>query len=188
MDLTGLLSRLDDRVAGDRLSVGDMVATFEDRGFGPLLLAPALVALLPTGAIPGVPTVCAVLITLVAVQLIVGKRHPWIPRRLRRVSIERAKFNAAYQKVTPITRRIDRIVHPRLLMFTRAPAPRLVAALCLLLAWIMVPLELVPFAAAGPAFAISFLALGLSVRDGLMVVVGIVCATVALIGGVLWGL
>lgn len=43
----------------DKTSLGEVIERFDDRG-GPLLLAPALVALLPTGATPGVPTICGI--------------------------------------------------------------------------------------------------------------------------------
>ena len=46
--------------SGDTTSLGEVIERFEDRGFGPLLLMPALIALLPTGAIPGVPTLCGI--------------------------------------------------------------------------------------------------------------------------------
>ncbi|MDX1654759.1 MAG: exopolysaccharide biosynthesis protein, partial [Candidatus Competibacteraceae bacterium] len=35
-----------------KVTVGELVSTFEQREFGPLLIVPALLTLLPTGAIP----------------------------------------------------------------------------------------------------------------------------------------
>ncbi|WP_339927585.1 exopolysaccharide biosynthesis protein, partial [uncultured Cobetia sp.] len=57
-NLTGLLEELDREIEGD-ISLGDILEHFNSRGFGPLLVLPALLVLLPTGAIPGVPTTCA---------------------------------------------------------------------------------------------------------------------------------
>lgn len=51
--LVDLLNQMEDEQEG-KTRLGDVIARFEDRGFGPLLLMPALIALLPTGAIPGV--------------------------------------------------------------------------------------------------------------------------------------
>ena len=53
----------------DKTSLGKVIERFEDRGFGPLLLVPALVALLPTGAIPGVPTICGITLFFICIQI-----------------------------------------------------------------------------------------------------------------------
>ncbi|MEQ8799215.1 MAG: exopolysaccharide biosynthesis protein [Salinisphaeraceae bacterium] len=183
-DLTGLLSRMRDNFDGDHFTIQEMIEAIEDRGFGPLLLAPALFVMPPIGVIPGVPTLMALVIVLLAGQLALGKRHPWLPRRLREITIERRKFDLAYEKIAPVTRRIDRFLHPRLRSLTRPPAPRLIAVACLLLALCMIPLELVPFAAVVPAAAIALLALALSVRDGWLIVL----AAAIVAGGFLAGL
>jgi len=166
LGLTDILVKLADEPDGGELSLVSVVETMQGRGFGPLLLAPTLVVLLPTGAIPGVPTLSALLIMLVAGQLAFGKRTPWVPGRLRQVSFERKKFRAAVARVRPWTERIDRLLKPRLRALTVWPFNRIGAALCLLLAAAMVPLELVPFAAAVPALIIAFYALALAAHDG----------------------
>ena len=51
--ISGLLDKLVDESDNEKQSAGEIIARFEDRGFGPLLLIPSLIALLPTGAIPG---------------------------------------------------------------------------------------------------------------------------------------
>ena len=62
LGLTDILVKLADEPDGDELSLVSVVETMQGRGFGPLLLAPTLMVLLPTGAIPGVPTLSALLI------------------------------------------------------------------------------------------------------------------------------
>ena len=97
LGLTDILVKLADEPDGSELSLVSVVETMQGRGFGPLLLAPTLMVLLPTGAIPGVPTLSALLIMLVAGQLVFGKRAPWVPGRLRQMSFERARFRAAVE-------------------------------------------------------------------------------------------
>ena len=182
LGLTDILVKLADEPDGSELSLVSVVETMQGRGFGPLLLAPTLMVLLPTGAIPGVPTLSALLIMLVAGQLVFGKRTPWVPGRLRRMSFERAKFRAAGGKARPGTERIDRLLKPRLRALTVWPFNRLGAALCLVLAAAMVPLELVPFAAAVPALSIALYALALAAHDGalaLFSLAGVVAAGAA---------
>ena len=115
--LTGLLESLDSSAdakaesnsAADRLSIGEVLQVIGERGYGPLVLILALIAALPTGAVPGIPSVCGISIALVSTQLIFGKAHPWLPKRLRRLSIERHRYRQVSRRLTPWTRRIDRI-------------------------------------------------------------------------------
>lgn len=187
MTLTGVLDRLNEAVDGDRVALGRLVEALNQRGFGPLLLAPALIAMLPTGAVPGVPTICAVTIVLTAVQLAAGKRSPWLPAWLRRRELDRHSFGRAYKVARPVTSRLDRLIRPRLVVMVAEPVPRLLALLCCLLALLMIPLELIPLAAAMPASAIAFLGLGLSARDGVLIVVGLTAAAGAVAATVwLW--
>src|SRR5262245_28933137 len=81
--LTSLLSDMDDSVSGQRkVTLADIVDALDRRGFGPLLVMPALVTILPTGAIPGVPALSGGLICLIAVQIVMGRKHPWLPDRI----------------------------------------------------------------------------------------------------------
>lgn len=185
-NLTEFLEALNQAVESGHISLGDIVQAFEQRGFGPLLLAPALIVLLPTGAIPGVPTVCALFICLVDGQLLLGRRYPWLPKKLRTFSIGRDKFQSAVKKAKPITKRIDYVIRSRLTGFIEPPASYIIAVLSIFLALTMIPLELVPFAAAAPAAAIAFFALGLTAKDGLLVIVGLVVTAITA-AGVIWG-
>lgn len=173
MGLTDILVMLANEPREETLSLPTLMDTMQGRGFGPLLLVPALIALLPTGAIPGVPTCCALLTILVAGQLAAGKHTPWMPRRLRRVRFERERFRRGVEKVRPWTRRLDRLLKPRLQWLTRAPFNRVGALLCILVAATMPPLELVPFAAAVPALIILLYALALCAHDGVLALAGL---------------
>ncbi|MBE2168540.1 MULTISPECIES: exopolysaccharide biosynthesis protein [unclassified Cobetia] len=171
-NLTGLLEELDREIEGD-ISLGDILEHFNSRGFGPLLVLPALLVLLPTGAIPGVPTTCALFIVLIAGQLLLGRKMPWLPRRLACFSFEHQRLTHGVERARPWTRRLDRLLKPRLSFMTRGIAYRGIAALTILLATAMVPLELVPFAAALPAATLLLLGLGLIGEDGLIILLAL---------------
>lgn len=176
MGITDVLLRLREQSEGDDVAVDTVIDALETRGFGPLLLAPALIALLPTSGIPGVPSVCGILIFLIAIQGGLGKRSPWVPNRLRRVSMQRRTLVSVIDRAQPYTHRVDRWFRPRLVFLTRAPFNRLVAVGCAALGLTMIPLELVPFAGTAPAFAITLAAIGMSTRDGIMIVVASLAA------------
>ncbi|MAS96912.1 MAG: exopolysaccharide biosynthesis protein exod [Verrucomicrobiales bacterium] len=178
-NLTEILTDLRDNIEGEEIDLGEIVEHFEDRGFGPLLLAPALLAVLPTGAIPGVPAICAIFIILISGQLLFGKNHPWLPSRLKRFSVPKQKFENSFDKFEPWTKRFDKLLSQRLEIFTRETATRVVAAIAIALALLMIPLELIPFACAVPGLSIACFALGLSARDGLFTLLALIVAIVS---------
>ena len=55
-----------------------------------------------------------VLVILFAGQLLLGRKHPWVPRRLREFSIEKADFEKARLKIEPYTKKFDRLLRSRL--------------------------------------------------------------------------
>jgi hypothetical protein len=126
--------------------------------------------MLPTGGIPGVPSVCGVLIFLIAIQGLMGKSSPWVPKRLRRLAVKQQALTAMTERAMPVAQRLDRWFRPRLVVLTRAPVSQVVALICAVSGLAMIPLELVPFASGIPALAVTLVAIGMSTRDGAMVV------------------
>ena len=180
-NLTDILDDLQQNFNEEEIQLGQIVESFENRGFGPLLLVPALIAVLPTGAIPGVPAVCALFIILISGQILVGKHHPWLPVRLRRFSFSKQRFETGYRKARPWSQRFDRLLSQRLEALTRETGTRIVALIAIGLALIMIPLELVPFACAVPGLSIALFAIGLSANDGLFTLLALLIA-----GGAIW--
>lgn len=178
--LTALLQTLEADGEGQQLSLGEVLSVIGQRGYGPLMLILALIAALPTGAVPGVPSVCGISIALVSIQLVFGKRYPWLPGRLKNMSIERQHYSRVADRITPWTRRLDRLVQPRLSWLTSGAATRAIGLICVGLGLCMIPLEVLPFAAAAPATAIAMMSLGLTGRDGAWVVAGLIPACVGL--------
>jgi len=66
---------------------------------------------------------------------------------------------------------VDSLIRPRCQWLFGEYSARIVAAVCCVIAATMPPLELVPFLAFVPAFAIALFGLGLSAKDGLLVMV-----------------
>lgn len=178
--LTELLDTLDEQASdSDELSIRALVEAFGKRSFGPLLASPALVAVSPVGAIPGAPTVLACLIALVAGQHMLGREHPWLPKTLLDRAIDAQSWSKAYERTRPWAQRIDQILEPRLTWLTDDPARRIVSALVVVLAGLMVPLEVVPFAVAVPGLAVLCIGLAVSARDGVMLLAGVLASVVS---------
>jgi len=156
----------------DKTSLGKVIERFEDRGFGPLLLVPALVALLPTGAIPGVPTICGITLFFICIQVAIGQKSPWLPRTLKEKEVDSDKLESAIDKAKPYVRKTEKLLKPRLTFLSDTPAKNVIAAYCAIAALCMIPLEALPFAVALPAFALCITALGMTNRDGVFLAIG----------------
>ncbi|MBO6551062.1 MAG: exopolysaccharide biosynthesis protein [Rhizobiales bacterium] len=153
---------------GDNISVDDFGDVLSTRGYGPLLVGPAIITILPTGAIPGVPDICALLIIFISVQILIGRARPWIPKKLNNFSMKREKYIRVVNQAKPYTKIIDRYLYPRLKFLTREELQPIIALVSILLSLAIMVLSFIPFMAAIPAAGILLLGLGLSSRDGLL--------------------
>ena len=160
----------------DRVSLGETVEALGSRSYGPFLIFPALIEISPVGGIPVVPTLLAALITLFAMQMLLGYRHLWLPGFLARRTVSSAKMGKAIPRLHPWARRIDRRFHNRLPTLTSGPFVRFAAAGSICLALAVPPLELVPFASSVPMMAIAAFGLALLVRDGMLMIIAMLLA------------
>ena len=165
---------------GAKVSVDEIVETFGARSFGPLLLLCGLLGMTPVSAIPTAPTVLAVIVILIAGQMVFGRRAIWIPRFIGKLSVKAERLAKAVKISRKPAHVVDRVVCPRLLALTTPLADRLVALSCVLVAITVPPLELVPFAAFVPALAIFTFGVGLVARDGLVVLIALLLSAGAL--------
>lgn len=179
-NITDVLETVEERVHSKRLSLGQIVDTFAHRGYGPLLLTAALIIVLPTGGIPGVPTAMGAAIILIAAQLAFGRSSPWLPKKLRKLNFRKKIFDKGADRIKPVTRKIDHVIKPRLEYLTCGVAARVVGAACVLVAALLPFTEVVPFSDIVPGLALGLLGLGLTARDGVMIIIGLIFATGAI--------
>ena len=108
------------------------------------------------------------------INALVGRDDPWIPRRLKRIGFEKEKAKRVRDKFGNWLRRIDKLVSTRAEWAAGSGAQWLAALFCIGLSVLMVPLEAIPFAVALPAAAIMFFGLGLTARDGILMILGFI--------------
>mgnify|MGYP001793165079 CR=1 FL=1 len=168
--------RLDQLVVeadGKSVSLGWVLAQLHERAFGLFLLFLALPSCIPF--LYGIPQVVALPMMFVAVQILLGRRVPWLPEKLSARLVTAESLSQLAGRAGPWLRRIEAISRPRFTALTRAPADRLVGlALVLFSASILVPL---PGTNTVPGFAVVIVAMGLLERDGLLVVLGTILGT-----------
>lgn len=155
----------------DRVCVGDALDEFGRRSFGPILLMLPLIEISPLGGIPGVPSLLALAIALIAGQLLFGREHVWLPQFIERRAIAGDKLAWGAHRLDGAAAAIDGWFRGRLKWLTRGPWQRAAALVVILLCCSVPPLEFVPFASSAPMVAIAAFGLALMVRDGLLMLV-----------------
>lgn len=140
------------------------------RSFGPLLLAVSLIGLTPIGAAPGIPSVLALFIGLIAAQLLAGRENLWLPRFLLERKIEGKKLVHGARKWRRAAKMIDTYLCPRLVYLTRRPATNVIAAVCLAIALTVPPFELLPFVDLPLWGALVAFGLALTTHDGVLAI------------------
>ncbi|MCS0502993.1 exopolysaccharide biosynthesis protein [Ancylobacter mangrovi] len=182
--LSDVLNRIANDVERERIAVGDLLTVMRERAFGPLMLIFALPNVLPTP--PGTSAVLGAPLVFLTAQLALG-REPWLPPFIARRSVARRDFAAFIGRATPWLAKAEGLLRPRLGILAHPPAEYVIGVMCFVLATVLVlP---IPLGNMLPALAICILALGVLERDGVWILVGMLCAVASLgvVSGVIWG-
>jgi hypothetical protein len=170
--ISDLLETVAAAADGDSVTLRRIVAGLGDRSFGALLLVPGLALVSPLSGIPGAPTLAASLVALIVVQMLIGRQSLWLPRILADRKIPARRLQQAVAFLRRPVGRAEGVMAPRLGFLADRPWSYLALGTCLVLTLIVPLMEIVPFLATTAGLAISLLAAGMLVRDGLMMVGG----------------
>lgn len=163
---------------GERVTFGEILASLRQRAFGFAMLIFSLPCALPMP--PGIPTVCGAALAIIALNLIAVRRKLWLPRAIMSKSIARADLRRVVDRMLPLLERLERFCRPRLQILTEPVARVLVGVVVLVLGLIMVlPIPLIGNMPPGAAAAV--IAVGITERDGVVVLIGLVGATAAIV-------
>ncbi len=183
--LNSISKKIQSEAQGHRkIPVEAIVDQVETSGFGPMLMIPALIIILPTGAIPGVPDVCNIILALMAAQIVFGRSTPWLPQWITDLKISGPKVSKAMEKVQPALRKIDRWSRQRLTALTSRTAQRCIAGLIVLTSVLSIGVGVIPYVPALLALPTLFFAFGMTLRDGVLILLGLIllaCATVGIV-------
>ena len=170
---------------GERASFGEILLGLHHRAIGFATLIFALPCCLPMP--PGIPTVCGIALVVIALNLIAMRSRLWLPAAIARKTVARSDLNRVVAWATPLMRRLERYCRPRLPIVTESVGKVLVGIVILVLGFIMI----LPIPFIGnmpPAFAATVIALGMTERDGLIVLIGLAvsAAAVAIASATTW--
>ena len=169
--LQQLVDRLDKAATGERIDVECMMEAVGRSSFGALLLLGGLVTLSPLDIVPGIPTLIALAVLTVCVQLLAGRRHFWLPAWVLRRSISRRRFRRALAWLQKPARFGDRLVRPRLTPLATDAAVKVMAVGCIVVALAMPVMEVVPFSANLAGIALTAFGLAVIAHDGLLALI-----------------
>lgn len=169
--LQQLVERLDKAATGERVTVECMMEAVGRSSFGALLLLGGLVTLSPLDIVPGIPTIIALAVLIVCVQLLAGRRHFWLPAWVLRRSISTRRFRQALRWLQKPARFGDRLVRQRLTALTTDAALKVVALGCIVVAMAMPIMEVVPFSANLAGVALTAFGLAVIAHDGVLALI-----------------
>lgn len=159
-------------IQGPRVTLRDLLLILGDHG--PLLLCAVLTVpfLLPV-SIPGVSTVFGLAIFLLGFAITLN-RTPWLPAWIMDRQLDAAKLQSVLRRGIGLVSRIEKVIGQRIGILTRGALAGRINGLAIVAGagLLMLPLGLVPFSNTLPAFAILFLCIGMSQRDGLVLIAG----------------
>lgn len=182
-NLMQLLDQLEHETCDGRVSVRDVLELLGPRAFTPMLLVPCLVLVSPVSTVPGVPSLLAVLVGLVAVQMLFGQTRIWLPVFMLNRAIDATRLRRTVRYLRRPVAVIDPWINERLTWLAERPA-NLPALLIFCVVSLLMPLiEFVPFLTSTLASALTVFAIGLFARDGVFMLVGyaLVAAGAALV-------
>ena len=168
-NLQSLLASLCERTSGDTVTVRELMEAVGRRAYGPLLTLLGFVAIGPLTLVPLTTSLFALIILLIALQMAFGKRYPWLPGRILRIEFPREQLVKAVEGAQGWVRPIDALLAPRFTFLTEPPFAMLIALICVGAALITFPLSLMPLAPIVPSLAVLLFGLGVTARDGVLI-------------------
>ncbi|MCC2976343.1 exopolysaccharide biosynthesis protein [Sphingomonas sp. PL-96] len=185
-DVLDRLKQLGEEAGDEKAKLGDAIQAMGHRAYGPFFILFPLIDISPVGGIPGLPTAMALVMALLALQLLFGREDLWLPGFLANRGLKGKKLVTVANKMRPVAKWLDRWFHDRMPAFTKGPIIKVAAVAIIALCTTVPPLELLPFASTLPMVAILSFGLALLVRDGLLMLIACGLSVAAIGGGLGW--
>jgi hypothetical protein len=155
--------------AGARISLGEIADAMADRSFGAFLVVFCLPNLIPLP--PGATFILGLPLVVIAFQMAFSRLDTiWLPKRLHDYTFDNKGFAAVLDKFVPWMEKAERWIKPRFWPRNARLFERFIGIFSLLLAIIIfLP---IPLGNMGPAYALALMGLGMTERDGILILAG----------------
>jgi hypothetical protein len=177
-----------ERLAEQPLTLADILAETSERGSSLVIGLLVLPFLFPMP--PGFTTILGSACLLLSLQMMIGRRTPWLPKRVAEFKFPKVLTTLLLNNLKRVTRLTERFVRPR---FSRlAESPYIWQINGALISWLTILLmSPVPMTNPIPTVGILIVVIAMLEADGLVMCVGygfagLTTALFGLIGYVLW--
>jgi hypothetical protein len=177
-NFTGLLDTLLAAAPAEGVTLDGLLKSVGHRSFGPVILVLGFIWISPLTMIPGANWLVATVTLVFSLQMLVGLRHPWLPRNLLAAKFPRSALEKAVTFARKPAHVADRLTAPRLAFLTEPPFLSVAALACILASLATYPLGLIPFGPVLPGLSVVLLGVAVTARDG----VSMMLALLALAG------
>ncbi|MEP3655643.1 MAG: exopolysaccharide biosynthesis protein [Litorimonas sp.] len=177
-DIIGFLKESAEDLLEERIVFRDLLAALGPRSFGVSILFFSIPMILPMP--PGIPLSVGVVIVILGIQISLGRPHLRLPKWMNEKSIDRKLLLKAYTITDRYVGWMFRLAKYRLPRLTGPLSFRLSGGIFTVLGILMI----LPIPIIGnifPAISCTIIALGLTDRDGLIFVFGLIFTTITLV-------
>ncbi|WP_342069842.1 exopolysaccharide biosynthesis protein [Yoonia algicola] len=172
-NLSDIINHVIDVAKGDFVSVRDVIRSIGNASFAPMLLLPAVAVATPLSGIPFFSSIMGIVIFLVSIQMLLNRRHLWLPAWLLRRTVKGHIVRDAFAYLRPSARWIDARMNRRIQILVHRPFVFIPQLLCTVSGAMMPLMEFVPFSSSVLGVGVALLALGMVTRDGIVVLIGL---------------
>jgi hypothetical protein len=160
-DLQALL----DRLATEKLTLGDILDQTAERGFSLVIALLVVPFLFPMP--PGITGFSGGASILLSAQMALGRQTPWLPEKLRQVEFPKALSQAILKNIDRLTGLLEKITRPRLQRIATHPFIWRINGLVLV--WLaLLLIAPIPFTNPIPTIGILLLVVAMLEADGLL--------------------
>lgn len=168
--LNDMLLELGDTTSGNKITLNEIVETLGSRSYGFLFIITALLTLLPTGLVPGVPILVMIIICLIAGQMFRAEDAASLPDTVGAFSFSRKLIKKLLDVYEPHREKIEQYVHPRMPELFTPNVTRITAGVAMFFAASFLPLMFLSWGVMIPSAALIVMGVGIMVRDGALVI------------------
>ncbi|MTJ10593.1 MULTISPECIES: exopolysaccharide biosynthesis protein [unclassified Anabaena] len=160
-----------ERLTEQPLTLGDILAETSEQGFSLVITLLVLPFLFPMP--PGLSSPLGGVCLFLSVQMLLGRRSPWLPRKIAQYQFPHAFAQIILQNLRRVTRVLEKITRPRLQKIANHPWTWQFNGLCI--SWLtLLLISPIPFTNPIPTVGILLLAVATIESDGLLMCISYV--------------
>ena len=164
-DIKLLLAKL----AIEPITLAEIFQANSDRGVSLIISLLVLPFLFPM--LPGLSGIIGIACFCLAIQMALGRKKPWLPKRIARFKFPRSLSQHLLKNIQHITIWLEKIVRPRWQQIAEHHYTKRINGFCI--AWLSILLmSPIPFTNPPPAIAIFLLTVATLEADGLLMWIG----------------